>query len=144
MQVRESPSGWGLGTIALYRVHTYFGLLELGLGKRLRFFAMSAEQKSLLETDKSREADNTLHCYSATNSHAAIQHREMTPVTTKPRLTTENRLSAFSGDSLTSASMLGSVVQPRDLQELMSNLERATGLVKRYLQENQGLNSDRR
>ena len=102
----------------------------------------SGEQKLLLEAEQSRE-ENTLH-YSATNGHVAIQHREMTPRTSKKGVADFSRHSALSGDSLNSASMLGSVVQHQDLQELMSNLERATGLVKRYLQENQGLSTDRR
>lgn len=104
---------------------------------------MSGEEKLLLETEQSR-GENTLH-YSATNGHVAIQHRELTPRTSKKGVAdVGGRHSALSGDSLNTASMLGSVVQHQDLQELMSNLERATKLVKRYLQENQGLNMERR
>lgn len=95
---------------------------------------MSGEQKLLLETERSGE-ENTLH-YSATNGHVTIQHREMT---SKKGVADFSRHSALSGESLSTASMLGSVVQHQDLQELMSNLERATKLVKRYLQDNQGL-----
>ena len=103
---------------------------------------MNSEQKLLLESEQSRE-ENTLH-YSATNGHVTIQQREMTPRTSKKGVADLNRHSALSGDSLSTASMLGNVVQQQDLQELMSNLERATKLVKRYLQENQVLNTDRR
>ena len=103
---------------------------------------MNSEQKLLLESEQSRE-ENTLH-YSATNGHVTIQQREMTPRTSKKGVADLNRHSALSGDSLSTASMLGNVVQHQDLQELMSNLERATKLVKRYLQENQVLNTDRR
>ena len=103
---------------------------------------MSGERKLLLEAEQSRE-DNTLH-YSATNGHVAIQHRDLTPKSSKKGVADLSRHSALSGDSLSTASVLGSVVQPQDLQELMSNLERATALVKRYLQENQGLSTERR
>ena len=103
---------------------------------------MNGEQKLLLESEQSRE-DNTLH-YSATNRHVAIQQREMTPRTSKKGVADLNRHSALSGDSLSTASMLGNVAQYQDLQELMSNSERATRLVKRYLQENQVLSTDRR
>ena len=103
---------------------------------------MNGEQKLLLESEQSGE-DNTLH-YSATNGHVAIQQREMTPKTSKKGVADLNRHSVLSGDSLSTASMLGNVVQYQDLQELMNNLERATRLVKRYLQENQVLNTDRR
>ena len=105
---------------------------------------MSGEQKLLLEAEQLRE-DNTLR-YSATNGHVAIQQRELTPKSSKKGVADLSRHSALSGDSLSTGSMLGSVVQPQDLQELLSNLERATTLVKRYLQENQGLGlgTDRR
>ena len=68
----------------------------------------------------------------------------MTPRTSKKGVADLNRHSALSGDSLSTASMLGNVAQYQDLQELMSNSERATRLVKRYLQENQVLSTDRR
>ena len=103
---------------------------------------MSSEKKSLLEANRSKE-DDRLH-YSATNGHVTIQQRELTPTTSRKGVADISRRSALSGDGSYNASMLGSVVQPQDLQELMSNLERATGLVKRYLQENQGLDTGRK
>ena len=103
---------------------------------------MDSEQKLLLAAEQSKE-EHTLH-YSATNGRVSIQHRDMTPKTAVKGVADFSRHSALSGDSLSTASMLGSVVQHQDLHELMSNLERATKLVKRYLQDNQGLDTNKR
>ena len=83
----------------------------------------------------------TIVNYSATNGNVGIQQGDPNQQTViKP----SPELSRHSVMSLENASLLGSVVQPQDLQELMSNLERATGLVKRYLQENQGVDFGRK
>lgn len=82
----------------------------------------------------------TLH-YSSINGNVTIQEgASPILVTSKSGEAQEvNRHSMHSTNSDNDperSSLLGSVVQPQDLQELMANLEKATVLVRRYLKDN--------
>lgn len=112
------------------------------------------EHKSLLgtspkEPERKREQMMSTLRYSSTNGNVTVQHEHggegagdmPHPLDIVPdRASNSRHDSTLSRDGLENTSLLGSVVQPQDLQELMANLEKATKLVKRYLQDNQGVN----
>ena len=95
----------------------------------------ACEHASLLPNTRDDQMMNTLH-YSSTNGKVTIQQGDSTQETSRSGAEATDRSRTFSDDRLESASLMGSVVQPQDLQELMANLEKATVLVRRYLQDN--------
>ena len=99
----------------------------------------SCEKSSLLEAEP--QLMSTIR-YSTVNSNVTVQQHEQGARDAKKGgggFDQESRRSALSVDGLENASLLGSMVPPQDLQELMGNLEKATLLVKRYLENNQAL-----
>ena len=105
----------------------------------------SGEHRSLLGTPKKERMDtdqlmSTLR-YSATSGNVTVQRGDTHARDGADKV---DRHSTMSAEGLENASLLGSVVQPQDLKELMGNLERATMLVKRYLTDNQGVQFEKR
>lgn len=92
-----------------------------------------------LVSDEENQIMNTLR-YSATNGNVTIQEgASPVLVTSKSEAQEVNKHSMHSTHSDNdpeNSSLMGSVVQPQDLQELMANLEKATVLVRRYLNDN--------
>ena len=93
-------------------------------------------EKAPLVADEEDQIMNTLR-YSATNGNMTIQEGASAILVNPKREAHEvNRHSTHSDTDQENASLLGSIVQPQDLQELMANLEKATVLVRRYLKDN--------
>ena len=96
------------------------------------------EKKSLVDVEK-EQMMTTIRGYSSiSDNNASVQTKDGTPGA-KGFDQVSRHSAAPSVDGLENASLLGSMVQPQDLQELMGNLEKATLLVKRYLENSQGM-----
>ena len=82
---------------------------------------------------------NTLR-YSTTNGNVTIQEGASPILVTQkgesPRLEVNRHRTHSDINDPETSSLMGSIVQPQDLQELMANLEKATVLVRRYLKDN--------
>ena len=101
------------------------------------------ERTCLIQKQEPDEGDRTLMSlpYGAASRPPASPTRDNTAINNpgSPRqVRTSTLQSEMSVTSFGGTSMFGAEADPRDVQELLDNLDRATGLIRKHLQEQEG------